>query len=70
MYIQILQDFDLFNSYISKSLQAILVKNLIKPQHYKKDLSMTDVKLSNTSPNKNKNVIPPLTTGKANKLMI
>lgn len=51
MYIQILQDFDLFNSYISKSLQAILVKNLIKPQHYKKDLSMTDVKLSNTSPN-------------------
>ena len=70
MYIQILQDFDLFNSYISKSLQAILAKNLIKPQHYKKDLSLTDVKLSYKSPSKNKNVIPPLTTGKANKLMI
>jgi hypothetical protein len=68
MYFQILQDFDLFNSYISKSLQAILAKNLIKPQHYKKDLSLTDVKLSNTSPSKKKNITPPLTTSKANKL--
>jgi hypothetical protein len=30
MYIQILQDFDMFNTFFGKSLQAILAKDLLR----------------------------------------
>lgn len=50
MYLQVLQDLDLFNSYINKTASAILIRNY--PFHQpkqKKELSVRDIKLSKKS---------------------